>query len=396
MNEKILFTSESVGMGHPDKLCDQISDIYLDAYLSVDPNAHVAIETLASANLFVTTGEIKVNFANKKIEQQVNNSIKLKIEHLMYYLGLYEWFKKVTYQVNIIKQSSDINQGVELKNGIIGAGDQGIMFGYATNETEEFMPLSIILAHNLLKTIEKERAEQNNLSAISKWAKSDMKSQVTIDYSNNIPTVDTILLSIQHDENFNELEFKNYLIENIIKKVLAKYKLSMPDKILINPTGKFVIGGPEGDTGLTGRKIIVDTYGGVARHGGGAFSGKDATKVDRSAAYVARWIAKNLVAANILPKVEIQISYAIGKPEPTSIFVETFNYKDKNYTNKIQKCIRELFDLTPAGIIKSLNLNKPIFSQTAVFGHFGRNDDTLPWEKLNMIEKIKNFFEKNN
>ncbi|UUM19159.1 methionine adenosyltransferase [Mycoplasma sp. 1018B] len=396
MNEKILFTSESVGMGHPDKLCDQISDIYLDAYLSVDPNAHVAIETLASANLFVTTGEIKVNFANKKIEQQVNNSIKLKIEHLMYYLGLYEWFKKVTYQVNIIKQSSDINQGVELKNGTIGAGDQGIMFGYATNETEEFMPLSIMLAHNLLKTIEKERAEQNNLSAISKWAKSDMKSQVTIDYSNNIPTVDTILLSIQHDENFNELEFKNYLIENIIKKVLAKYKLSMPDKILINPTGKFVIGGPEGDTGLTGRKIIVDTYGGVARHGGGAFSGKDATKVDRSAAYAARWIAKNLVAANILPKVEIQISYAIGKPEPTSIFVETFNYKDKNYTNKIQKCIRELFDLTPAGIIKSLNLNKPIFSQTAVFGHFGRNDDTLPWEKLNMVEKIKNFFEKNN
>ncbi|KUH47433.1 methionine adenosyltransferase [Mycoplasmopsis meleagridis] len=384
MLKKILFTSESVGKGHPDKICDQISDAILDGYLKVDKNAHVAIESMISANLLIITGEVS---SKKHIE------ILPIVEKIIFSLGLSEWYSKVQKIININEQSPDIKQGVILNDNEIGAGDQGIIFGFATNETETFMPLAISISHDLVKKAEELRLNQN--SPFSSWAKSDMKSQVTIDYSHNAPIVDTILMSIQHNDNYDKNAFNKFVKEEIIKNVLDKYNLKMPKKIYINTTGKFVIGGPQGDTGLTGRKIIVDTYGGAAKHGGGAFSGKDGTKVDRSGAYAARWIAKNIVAAGIVPKIEIQISYAIGIAKPTSIFVDTFGYKNGEIDNKIIDCIKSIFDLRPASIIKNLNLRNPIFEQTAAFGHFGRNDLDLPWEKLNKINEIKKFFNTN-
>ena len=367
-----LFTSESVGPGHPDKICDQISDAILDQILLKDKNARVAIEVMASNRLIVIGGELTTHAYVDVV------SITWPI------------LKKLGYSENdftiisaIHPQSPDINQGVDKKDGHIGAGDQGIMFGYATNETPEFMPLPITLAHELVKKAEKLR-EQGKF----KWAKSDMKSQVTIDYSNNKPRIHTILMSIQHEENYKKEEFYNFIKKEIMIKIAKKYKLNIDFQIFINPTGKFVIGGPIGDTGLTGRKIIVDTYGGMSRHGGGSFSGKDYTKVDRSATYAARWIAKNLVAANVADKLEIQLSYAIGIEKPISISIFTFK-TEKISINKIKDIVNKVFDLTPKGIIKTLNLKEPIYQQTSFFGHFGRIDLNLPWEKLNKVKEIQ-------
>ncbi|QGZ97539.1 methionine adenosyltransferase [Mycoplasma sp. NEAQ87857] len=369
---KKLFTSESVGRGHPDKLCDQLSDAILDEYLRLDPYAKVAVEVLASGHNVIIAGEVNSIVEVNVVEIAIN---------ILKELGYYT--PKTSFLVDIKKQSPDIAQGVE-QGEEIGAGDQGIMFGYATDETPEYMPLAITLAHSLVK--QAEHLRQNNEF---KYAKSDMKSQVTLDYtdSNNVK-VDTILISIQHSEKYDETLFKSYIKDKIITPVLAKYHLDLPSNILINPTGKFVIGGPIGDTGLTGRKIIVDTYGGAARHGGGAFSGKDATKVDRSAAYAARWIAKNIVAAKLAKRLEVQIAYSIGVAQPVSIMVETFDTEtiDKNI---IEQIINEVFDLTPKGIIESLDLRKPIYEKTAYYGHFGRDDLNLPWESLSKVSEIK-------
>ncbi|VEU76506.1 methionine adenosyltransferase [Mycoplasmopsis columboralis] len=376
-----LFTSESVGRGHPDKVCDQISDAILDSYLTLDPYAKVAIETLASGNMIVIAGEV-----NSNVDIDVIDIAK----NILRKLGYYSY--KTSIIVDIKEQSSDIHQGVELgseKGQELGAGDQGIMFGYATNETPEYMPLAIMLAHEIVKTADKLRE-----SGQFKWAKADMKSQVTLDYTNpNKTTIDTILFSIQHSPKYNKEEFENYIKNNVVGEVLKKYNMEAPDKLLINPTGNFVIGGPIGDTGLTGRKIIVDTYGGAARHGGGAFSGKDATKVDRSAAYAARWIAKNVVAAKLADKIEIQIAYSIGVAKPVSVMVESFG-TNKVPNELIEQAINELFDLTPKGIIESLDLRKPKYLQTAYYGHFGRTDVDLTWERLDKVEQLQEYVQK--
>ncbi|WP_406617977.1 methionine adenosyltransferase [Mycoplasmopsis lipophila] len=377
--QKILFTSESVGQGHPDKICDQISDTILDSFLKEDPYSRTAIETVATGNKLVIAGEYSSKAKNVNVKEIAINVLK----KLNYYQ------EDLEIIIDLKPQSTDIAQGVILNDNEIGAGDQGIMFGYATNETPNYMPLAITLAHEIVKLADKKR-----ISGEFKWAKADMKSQVTIDYSNlNKTQIDTILFSCQHDEHFNENEFKTYIKEQIFKPVCERYGLNIPKNIYINPTGRFVIGGPIGDTGLTGRKIIVDTYGGSAHHGGGAFSGKDATKVDRSAAYVSRWIAKNLVAAGIASKLEIQVSYAIGVAKPISISVNTFN--TSKYSNEIiLKIINKVFDLRPYAIIKELDLRKPIFAQTSYFGHFGRDDLNLPWEQLNKVEAIKKILNK--
>ncbi|UUD35944.1 methionine adenosyltransferase [Mycoplasmopsis citelli] len=376
-----LFTSESVGRGHPDKVCDQISDAILDSYLTLDPHAKVAIETLASGNMIVIAGEVK-----SKVDIDVIEIAK----NILRQLGYYSY--KTSIIVDIKEQSNDINQGVELGNQVgeeLGAGDQGIMFGYATNETEQYMPLAIMLAHEIVKIADKYRENGS-----FKWAKADMKSQVTLDYSDPLQTtVDTILFSIQHSPKYNKEEFDAFIKNVVIKEALAKYNLQLPSKLLINPTGNFVIGGPTGDTGLTGRKIIVDTYGGAARHGGGAFSGKDATKMDRSAAYAARWIAKNIVAANLADKVEIQIAYSIGVAEVVSVMVECFG-TNKVDVSLIEDAVINLFDLTPKGIINSLDLRKPKYLLTSYYGHFGRSDVDFTWERLDKVEEIKNYIAK--
>nr|WP_318025063.1 methionine adenosyltransferase [Mycoplasmopsis bovigenitalium] len=374
MNKK-LFTSESVGQGHPDKVCDQISDAILDAYIFQDKYARVAIETVATGNVLLIGGEVYASANVDAVEIAKNILIKL---------GYYsEQLKIIT---DIKKQSSDISQGVALENNEIGAGDQGIMFGYATTETKTYMPLAISIAHDLVKYADKLRIEGK-----FKWAKADMKSQVTVDYTDYEETkIDTVLMSIQHDENYDEKEFKKFVKNNIISIVLEKYGFKNCDKILINPTGRFVIGGPVGDTGLTGRKIIVDTYGGAARHGGGAFSGKDCTKVDRSAAYACRWIAKNLVAARLAERIEIQVSYAIGISKPVSVSVYTFG-TEKVERDLIKEVINNLFDLRPAAIIEQLELRNPIYQQTSYFGHFGRDDLDLPWERLNKVKEIEEY-----
>ncbi|AMD81361.1 S-adenosylmethionine synthetase [Mycoplasmopsis canis UF31] len=370
---KKLFTSESVGKGHPDKLCDQISDSILDAYLTLDPASKVAIETMASGHNIFIAGEVQSNADIYVIEIAIN---------ILKSLGYFT--SQTSIVTDIRKQSADIALGVNLENDEIGAGDQGIMFGYATNETKQFMPLAITLAHELVK-----RAENLRSNGAFQWAKADMKSQVTLDYTNESKTeVDTVLMSIQHSAKYDEKEFKSFIKNEIILPTLREYNLDEPKKILINPTGKFIIGGPIGDTGLTGRKIIVDTYGGASRHGGGAFSGKDATKVDRSAAYAARWVAKNLVAAELADRIEIQLSYAIGVAKPVSILIETFG-TEKVDKNIIEQVVTELFDLTPKGIIRDLDLRKPVFAKTSYFGHFGRTDVEFSWEKLNKVDEIK-------
>lgn len=376
--EKVLFTSESVSEGHPDKVCDQISDAILDACLKEDPNSRVACECFTTTNLVVIGGEITTN-AHVNYEQVARDVLK-KIGYTSDDLGIDA--DNCRIEVVMDTQSSDIALGTN--NEVGGAGDQGIMFGYATNETEGYMPLPISMAHELV-----HYASELRHNGTFKWARPDMKSQVTIDYTDpKNPKVDTILMSCQHDPDFDEKEFKRFVKEDIMDHVVDHYGLNHDYKVFINPTGRFVIGGPHGDTGLTGRKIIVDTYGGFARHGGGAFSGKDPTKVDRSAAYMARYIAKNLVAAGLCDRCEIQLSYAIGVKEPTSVFVETYG-TEKVSNDVLLEAIKKEFDLTPQGMIDTLNLRQPIYLQTAAYGHFGR--EGFPWEQLDKVDTLKKY-----
>lgn len=378
--EKNLFTSESVSEGHPDKLCDQISDAILDECLRQDKYSRVACECFATTNLLVIGGEITTN---AKVDYEaVARDVMRRIGYTAEDLGI----DADTCEIKVVMdtQSSDIALGTNVEVG--GAGDQGIMFGYATNETETYMPLPISMAHELVRY-----ASELRHNGTFKHARPDMKSQVTIDYTDeNNPKVDTILMSIQHDPDFNEAEFKTFIKEKIMKEVVRKHHMNEDYKVFINPTGRFVIGGPHGDTGLTGRKIIVDTYGGMARHGGGAFSGKDPSKVDRSAAYIARYIAKNIVAAGLCDRIEIQLSYAIGVKDPTSVHVDTYG-TGKVADEVILDAIKKEFDLTPQGIINTLDLLNPIYGPTAAYGHFGRTDVEFPWEKLNKVEDLKKY-----
>ena len=378
-NTTYLFTSESVSEGHPDKLADQISDSILDAIFTQDKSARVAAETLCSNNLIVLAGEITTN-AEIDYHSVVRNTIK-NIGYTDKSFGLD--YKDCEILVKYNKQSPDIKRGVDNAtddNLEIGAGDQGLMFGYACSETPEFMPQAITLAHQLVK-----KQSQVRKSGQLSWLRPDAKSQVTLIYQNGVPVgIDTIVLSTQHSPDISQEAIKEAVIEEIIKPVLPNHLNTKDIKYLINPTGRFVVGGPEGDCGLTGRKIIVDTYGGSAPHGGGAFSGKDPSKVDRSAAYAARYVAKNIVANGQATKCLIQLSYAIGVAKPTSILVDTFGtgiYSDKEITEIIKKN----FDLRPKAIIHTLELLNPIYLQTASYGHFGRLDLNLPWERVKSL-----------
>lgn len=383
MIERKLFTSESVSEGHPDKVCDQISDAVLDACLEKDPNSHVACEVFATGNYVLVGGEITCN-GTIDVPSIVRNVLK-NIGYDKPELGCD--YHTVQIDNRIQHQSPDINQGVDRGNPEEqGAGDQGLMFGYATNETEGYMPLPISIAHKLVR-----EATEKRHAGLFPGSRPDMKSQVTVDYTdpNNV-RIDTILMSIQHDEDIDELKFKEFIHKNIMQKVAKSFGFNTDFKYYINPTGRFVLGGPAGDTGLTGRKIIVDTYGGSAHHGGGAFSGKDPSKVDRSGAYMARYIAKNLCAAGVADRIEIQLSYAIGIADPISISVETFNtakYKDED----ILSIIKKVFDCRPGMIIKNFSLKNPTFKYQNIvnYGHFGRPDVVLPWEQLDKVDLIK-------
>ncbi|MBC5636593.1 methionine adenosyltransferase [Ornithinibacillus sp. BX22] len=382
LSEKILFTSESVSEGHPDKIADQISDAILDAALEQDPSSRVACEVFTTTNTVIVGGEITTK-ANLNVEKIVRNTL-IEIGYTDNRYGIDG--SSCNVEVLLHTQSPDIAMGVNVSSDskAIGAGDQGIMFGYATDETDSYMPLAIEIAHKLVK-----RASQLRKQGEFTWARPDMKSQVTIDYTNpKQPIIDTVLMSIQHDEDFDKDKFETYVKESIIKQIARDYGMNEEFRILINPTGRFVIGGPHGDTGLTGRKIIVDTYGGAAKHGGGAFSGKDSTKVDRSAAYAARYVAKNIVASGFAKRCEIQLSYAIGVSEPISISIDTFGTETVEH-EQLLKAIREVFDLTPAGIINMLNLRKPQYKQVAAYGHFGRHDLDVTWERTDKVEALQ-------
>lgn len=377
MKERILFTSESVSEGHPDKVCDQISDAILDECLKQDPHSRVACECFATTNLVVIGGEITTN---AKVDYgQVARDVLKEIGYDDEEKGMD--YRTCQIQIVLDSQSSDIALGTN--DDVGGAGDQGIMFGFASRETKGYMPLAISIAHHLVRYASSLRHDGN-----FKWARPDMKAQVTMNYTGEKPVIDTILMSIQHDPDYDEAAFKDFVKNEIMNVVVKKYDLDTEYKVLINPTGRFVIGGPHGDTGLTGRKIIVDTYGGYARHGGGAFSGKDPSKVDRSAAYMARYIAKNIVAAQMCDQIEIQLSYAIGVKEPTSIYIDTFG-SEKVSRNVILEAIKAEFDLTPGGIIKTLGLQAPLYKQTAAYGHFGRSH--LPWEQLDKVDDLKKY-----
>ncbi len=381
--ERILFTSESVSEGHPDKVCDQISDAVLDACLAVDENAHVACETFATTNYILVGGEIT---CKKKVD--IVSIVKSVLKKIGYDKPEYGCdYHSIEIVDKTKQQSPDINQGVNQKKPEdLGAGDQGMMFGYATNETSGYMPLAISIAHKLVR----EASEQRH-KGVFKGARPDMKSQVTIDYTDkNHIRIDNVLMSIQHDEDVDLEKFREYIHKNIMQKVVKSFGLNADFKYLINPTGRFVLGGPAGDTGLTGRKIIVDTYGGSSHHGGGAFSGKDPSKVDRSGAYMARYIAKNLVAAGVADRLEVQLSYAIGVNHPLSIAVSTFK-TGKYPDEKILEIIDKVFDCRPGMIIKNFSLKKPTFKYQDIsnYGHFGRPDVDLPWEKLDKVEEIK-------
>ena len=382
---RYLFTSESVGEGHPDKLCDQISDAVLDACLASDPSSHVACETFASAGMVLIGGEITTN--DYIPIDEIARNVAREIGYTDPDFGLD--YKSMAVMNMIHSQSPDINQGVVGKGlkeyeGQQGAGDQGMMFGFACSETPELMPAPIMYSHNLLR-----KATELRKNKTLPWLRPDAKSQVTIEYEGHKPVrIDTVVISHQHNPDVSDKDIKEGIIEQIIKPVLTPTGLLDKDtKYFINPTGRFVIGGPFGDTGLTGRKIIVDTYGGMGRHGGGAFSGKDPSKVDRSAAYMARYIAKNVVASGLAERCEVQLAYAIGVPFPVSIMVDTFG-TGKASDFAISEAVKEVFDCSPAGIIKTLDLLKPVYSKTASYGHFGRNEFT--WEKTDKVEELKN------
>ena len=386
MNRRYFFTSESVGEGHPDKLCDQVSDAILDACLGDDPESRVACETFASTSLVLVGGEITtktfVDF------QHVVREVVKDIGYTKPEYGLD--YKSMAVMDMIHNQSPDISQGVSgtgLKKyrGLQGAGDQGMMFGFACNETKELMPLPIMLAHKLM--IEAARLRKNKTI---KWLRPDAKSQVTVEYEGNKPIrIEAVVVSHQHDPEITHKEIESGIIEGIIKPVFGPTDLlDKKTKYFINPTGRFVMGGPYGDTGLTGRKIIVDTYGGMSRHGGGAFSGKDPTKVDRSAAYAARYVAKNVVAAKLAERCEVGLAYAIGVPFPVSVMVKVETFGTAKVDEQcIEDAVKNIFDLSPAGIIRTLDLKRPIYRKTAAYGHFGRSE--FPWEKCNMTEELK-------
>ncbi|WP_295728538.1 methionine adenosyltransferase [uncultured Limosilactobacillus sp.] len=391
MGERHLFTSESVSEGHPDKIADQISDSILDAMLEQDPDARVAVETSVTTGLVLVFGEVSTT-AYVNIQKVVRQTIK----EIGYTDGQYGFDADNCAVITAIdEQSPDIAQGVddslETREGEgdpldkIGAGDQGLMFGYATDETPEYMPLTLMLSHKLMQRIAKLRKE-----GTIKYLRPDAKAEVTVEYDENDQPlrVDTVVLSTQHDPDVSLDQIRQDVKEQVIKAVIPADLLDDQTKYFINPTGRFVIGGPQGDAGLTGRKIIVDTYGGAAHHGGGAFSGKDATKVDRSASYAARYIAKNLVAAGYAKKAEIQVAYAIGVAKPVSIAIDTFGTGTKSEEELIA-AVRKVFDLRPAGIIKMLDLKRPIYKQTAAYGHFGRTDVDLPWEHLDKVDELK-------
>ena len=391
-----LFTSESVTEGHPDKMADQISDAILDAILKDDPNGRVACETVVTTGLVFVSGEITTD-----CYVDIPHVVRETIRGIGYTRAKYGFdCDTCAVMTAIDEQSSDIAMGVdkalEKKEGAtdafsqIGAGDQGMMFGYACNETEELMPLPISLAHRLTKKLsEVRRADEHSLLL------PDGKSQVTVEYDddNNPVRVDTVVISVQHRAEASLDELRPYIIEKVIKTTIPEHLIDEHTRYLINPTGRFVIGGPQGDTGLTGRKIIVDTYGGMARHGGGAFSGKDPTKVDRSAAYLARYIAKNIVAAKLAAKAEVQLAYAIGVAEPVSIRVDTFGTGTVS-EEELCKAVEQVFDARPAAIIANFDLRRPIYKRTAAFGHFGLNTIDMPWEKTDKVDELLRYFNK--
>lgn len=386
--QKVLFTSESVSEGHPDKVCDKIADSILDECLRLDPQAHVACEVFATTEYIVIGGEITVN-GHIDYEGIARNVLR-EIGYVSPEIGIGADTCEIVVKVK--EQSPDINMGIERQNELdMGAGDQGIMFGYATNESAGYMPLPISIAHKLVRT-----ATILRKNGEFKHARPDMKSQVTIDYTDpKNPKIDNILMSIQHDEETNLNDFKKYVHENIMVPVAESFGMNIDFSYLVNPTGRFCIGGPKGDTGLTGRKLIVDTYGGSARHGGGAFSGKDPSKVDRSASYYARYIAKNLVAAGAADRLEVQLSYAIGVAKPLSVGINT--YGTKHYPDElILEAVDKFFDARPGAIIDAFSLRKPSFkyADTTNYGAFGRPDLSLPWEKLDKVDELKTFFKK--
>ena len=393
--EKLLFTSESVTEGHPDKMCDAISDAILDALLEQDPMSRVACETATTTGLVLVMGEITT-----KAYVDIQKIVRDTIREIGYTRGKYGFDADTCGVITAIdEQSGDIAMGVdkalEAKEHkmtddqieAIGAGDQGMMFGFATNETEEYMPYPIALAHKLARQLTKIRKD-----GTLPYLRPDGKTQVTVEYDENgkPARLDAVVLSTQHDPDVTQEQIHEDIKKHVFDAILPQELVDENTKFFVNPTGRFVIGGPHGDSGLTGRKIIVDTYGGYARHGGGAFSGKDCTKVDRSAAYAARYAAKNIVAAGLADKCEIQLSYAIGVAQPTSVMVDTFG-TGKLSDEKITEIVRENFDLRPAGIIKMLDLRRPIYKQTAAYGHFGRNDLDLPWEKLDKVDTLKKY-----
>ena len=393
--EKLLFTSESVTEGHPDKMCDQISDAILDALLEQDPMSRVACETACTTGMVMVMGEITTN-AYVDIQKIVRETVR----EIGYDRAKYGFDCDTCGVITAIdEQSADIALGVdkaleakensmsEEELDAIGAGDQGMMFGFASNETEEYMPYPIALAHKLARQLTKVRKD-----GTLNYLRPDGKTQVTVEYDENGKPfrLDAVVLSTQHDDQVSQEQIHKDIKKYVFDEILPAEMVDADTKFFINPTGRFVIGGPHGDSGLTGRKIIVDTYGGYARYGGGAFSGKDCTKVDRSAAYAARYVAKNIVAAGLADKCEIQLSYAIGVAHPTSIMVDTFG-TGKLSNEKLVEIVRENFDLRPAGIIKMLDLRRPIYKQTAAYGHFGRHDLDLPWERLDRVETLKKY-----